>query len=822
MFGGVALPGGASFVSRAVGRHGVARLVTSLVAAMALGLAPMVAFAPAFGGLGDQRYLLPIAGAVAVAAIAGLGLVWARRLGAAARALAALGLLAVYVAVVIAPGPAVVSGPRRLVTSALPLDPLGPELATVAVFCGLATIWAAETALTWRASLLPLAVPLLFTAAGCALSASVAPPPSWLAFAIVLTAVCLAAQPPPRPTTPVDPAESVRPGPIPGTESAASARPGTTPRAESAASARAGTTSRTEPAESARVGTTSRTEPEAAARPGTLSRAETAVAAGEVSGAAAWGPGARREVEAGDEGIQRGLVTGARMVAAVVVALVVVGSVAVTPVVMRWGRGEAFDGRSLFAQPVRPLVQTSPLAQFAAIRSGRLPLSLRIEADAAPQRMRYLSMDRFDGDYWTSVAHYKRAGHRLPAQETQAAGGWEIVEQVTVERPGPLGWLPASGRPEQVSVAGLGVDEETGELALPEGSPIPAAYTIRSRVPIRDEELVASATPASPPRQRSTAVPADLAAKAVQVVGGEFGHPALAQLAAHFAQEGGFTLVDAVQSRSGHGWWHVRQLLELRSGTAEQYASAFAVLARALGYDTRVVVGFVPRPEGSGFRVVGGDIDAWPEVRFTDVGWVPYYPTPGQRSAAETPKPPAPQPEPTPEVTRSALAPPAQEGPAALPGAPGQVRIADAARVSAIAVAVLVLLLAAVPLAKADRRRRRRRGEPNARVLGAWLDTVDRFAEAGLRVPISATPAEVATAAARRFAPALAHDALRLAALHDAAAFGPAPHGPTNAATAWRHATLVRRELRRSLGLVGRLRAALSPRPLLHRRRRPR
>jgi hypothetical protein len=133
-------------------------------------------------------------------------------------------------------------------------------------------------------------------------------------------------------------------------------------------------------------------------------------------------------------------------------------------------------------------------------------------------------------------------------------------------------------------------------------------------------------------------------------------------------------------------------------------------------------------------------------------------------------------------------------------------------------VAVVVLLLGAVPLAKANRRRRRRRGDPNAQVLGAWRDTIDRFAEAGLALPDSATPAEVATSAASRFAKALAHDALRLAALHDAAAYSPAPHGPTNAATAWRHAAHVRRELRGSLRFGRRLRALFSPRPLLRRR----
>jgi transglutaminase-like putative cysteine protease len=675
------------------------------VLAALLGLAPVVAFAPAFAGLHDGRYLLPTAGAVVVTAMAILLLAMVKRLVPAARALAALTVLAVYVAVVVAPGPSWLSGPRRLVTSALPLDPAGPELAAVAALCGIATACAAEAALARPGTLLPLAGPLVFTAAGCALGASVASPPAWLALALALAALCL-------------------------------------------------------------------------------------------------------------------LYRGRQVLTAVVMSLVIVGAVALTPTVSALGRPAPFDGRSLIPQPVRPLVDTSPLAQFAAIRSGRLPLSLRIEADAASGRMRYLSMDRFDGEYWTSVARYRRAGHRLP--EPQPAGeAWTIVEHVTVDRPGPLGWLPASGRPQEVSVAGLGVDEQTGELALPEDRPVPGQYTIRSRVQIWDPELVELATPASPPRERAFTVPADLAVRATEIVRGEFGHPALALLAAHFAQEGGYGADDPAQSRSGHGLLHVRQLLESRRGTAEQYASAFAVLARALGYDTRVVVGFVPREEGSAYRVVGRDIDAWPEVRFTGLGWVPYYPTPGQRSGAQEPgKPPAPQPEPTPSFSRAAIAPPARDDTASGPSIEVEDRIAYVVTLSVAVVAVFAILLGTVPLAKANRRRRRRRGDPNAQVLGAWRDTVDRFAEAGLRLPRSATPAEIALAAGHRFAPGLAPDALRLAALHDAAAYNPIPHGPTNAVTAWQHAKRVRRELRRSLRFGQRLRARFSPRPLLPQRRR--
>lgn len=460
-------------------------------------------------------------------------------------------------------------------------------------------------------------------------------------------------------------------------------------------------------------------------------------------------------------------------------------------------------------------MDTSPLAQFAAIQSGRLPLSLRVEADAPPTRLRYVSLDRFDGEYWTNAAQYRRAGHRLPAAEP---GGptWTVNERITIERAGPLGWLVSSGRPTEVSVAGMGIDESSGEVVIPDDRPVPVEYTVRSEVLIQDPDLVDFAAPASAPRDRIAPVPPDLGRKAAELVGGEFGHPALTLLAEHFAADGGYGVNEPKDAWSGHGILHIRQLLARKQGTAEQYASAFAVMARSLGYDARVVVGFVPREDGSVYRVSGRDIDAWAEVRFQDLGWLPYFPTPGQRAASQ--EPPKPEPEPTPTAAPAPLLPEQTQGATA----PGPLPAGRAALRWLFYIGLLVALIGAavltVPLLKLYRRRRRRRGEPRRQVLGAWRDTVDRFVEAGLPAPASATPRELANAATRRFGSGIGHDSGELARLHDAVAYGVTPHHFTSAANAWRHADHVRRVLRRSLRYRDRIGAMFSPRPLTRRR----
>lgn len=79
-------------------------------------------------------------------------------------------------------------------------------------------------------------------------------------------------------------------------------------------------------------------------------------------------------------------------------------------------------------------------------------------------------------------------------------------------------------------------------------------------------------------------------------------------------------------------------LLITRLGYCQQFATAFALLARSLHYPTRVVVGFLPgRKTADGvYQVRGTDAHAWPEVYFGHFGWVRFEPTPRANSDAAT------------------------------------------------------------------------------------------------------------------------------------------------------------------------------------------
>ena len=71
-------------------------------------------------------------------------------------------------------------------------------------------------------------------------------------------------------------------------------------------------------------------------------------------------------------------------------------------------------------------------------------------------------------------------------------------------------------------------------------------------------------------------------------------------------------------------------------GYCQQFAAAFAVMARTLDIPARVAIGFLqPHPGTSKDEWVykAHDLHAWPEVYFEGSGWVRFEPTPGTRAA---------------------------------------------------------------------------------------------------------------------------------------------------------------------------------------------
>lgn len=173
------------------------RAVAQVVLGGALALVGTVPAARAFapvGGAAPAEVVRGVVVAVVVAVLYGVLAVFWRREAATT----VVGVLAVAgaVAVVAQPGGAVLSGPYRLLSAALPAEPGGPELATVAALAGFAAL--ATAYLVVRGAAVPaLLPPAVVLGLGLALTASAGAPPGWCGpvFVMVAALLVLAGQP---------------------------------------------------------------------------------------------------------------------------------------------------------------------------------------------------------------------------------------------------------------------------------------------------------------------------------------------------------------------------------------------------------------------------------------------------------------------------------------------------------------------------------------------------------------------------------------------------------------------------------------------------
>lgn len=265
------------------------------------------------------------------------------------------------------------------------------------------------------------------------------------------------------------------------------------------------------------------------------------------------------------------------------------------------------------------------------------------------------------------------------------------------------------------------------------------------------------------------------------------------------------------------------------TGYCEQFATAMAVMARAIGIPSRVVLGFAPgelqqQADGSQVIVVRErDAHAWVELWMTGQGWVRFDPTP--RSDGVNPSTSEGSLGFDPRLFVSAPEEPQQSANGPSPGDPGfqdgpqidtgsdpsgLIGLGGSGRGPLPTWIELLVLLGGltilVPAVKMDRRRRRlarvRRGD----VTAAWEEIVDRLRDLGTDLRGDLTPRENAVA----YDPAL----VPLADAYSAAVYGP-PRPSPGAVAAFRSAE---ERMASRYGRLERLGAWLRPRSLRRRR----
>jgi transglutaminase-like putative cysteine protease len=397
---------------------------------------------------------------------------------------------------------------------------------------------------------------------------------------------------------------------------------------------------------------------------------------------------------------------------------------------------------------------------------------------------RLTSLDEFDGTIWRSSYGTNDADGSLPAAvDTDIETG--VVRQTFSISNLAAVWVPAAWEPVAIDPGDNEVDwdERSSTLIVDKNLDTSDGFTyeVESHMPRwRDEDL----------RTASSEVPDDIAATYLDLpevdgsvrdlatdLTADVSAPYDKALALQDYLRGPNYTYD-IDAPKGHSSDALTEFLfDTRIGYCEQFAGAYAVMARLIGLPSRVTVGFTQgirdSRDPSLYQVRGEHAHAWVEVYLDGFGWVIMDPTPGrappgaenwlgvptQQDAAagngtEATTVPGSDPGQPPNVP--AGGPSGDEQRAAVDL--GQARNdgisnagKDGAEVSdTMRIVMQVLLYGAlaylllVPLAITTQHvaRRRRARLPADRVRLAWADTVDRAVAFGTNLPASLTISE--------------------------------------------------------------------------------
>ncbi len=284
-------------------------------------------------------------------------------------------------------------------------------------------------------------------------------------------------------------------------------------------------------------------------------------------------------------------------------------------------------------------------------------------------------------------------------------------------------------------------------------------------------------------------------------------------------------------------WLLTPDSVNFRRGYCEQFATSMAVMARALGIPSRVILGFAPGtagPDGT-ITVTQRDAHSWVELWMPTQGWVRFDPTP--RSQADNPglfqnigfdpseitpvdiedEAAGVLPNTSPADTNlqdilERLLSAEFEDPGIEALTPG-VDIQKPFPLTSVIVGLIALGIAAIPSFKFFRRRRRMSRLRDGDVSAAWDEIVDRLGDMGAQIPRSATPLELATATTDKMVP--------LAVVYGERIYGPdgMVHPSASITKAELSYDLTQVHIQKEYGTARRLFAWLRPGSLRRRRR---
>lgn len=489
-----------------------------------------------------------------------------------------------------------------------------------------------------------------------------------------------------------------------------------------------------------------------------------------------WRIRASKRSIAADPGLTRRAIAGSAVVVAVAV---VVGGVAGTFIAPP--ASSRLVVRDAVQPPFDPLDYPAPLAGFRKytndLRKTKLFSATNLPSGSL---IRLATMDSYNGIVWSVTG---------PGEQTDGSGSFELLGSTIPAPPlftpgaktastfSVLGydnvWLPSLGYMNGLEFGArsgaadpretVRVNTATGTTAVTSGVSRGMTYTVDATAQkVPNDKALKNVPVANVGMPSVTNVPDVIASKAEQYAGGSTSAIQKLRNIERSLKKLGYLshgrASDPVPSRAGEGADRMNDLLQKTPmvGDQEQYTSAFALMARHLGYPVRIVMGFKAHTDGKGtVTFTGNDVTAWDEVAFQGVGWVPFFPTPTKTDAPKDqtvkpklqPQPQVRQPPDTPPKADDLLTPvktkdtkpPKDQHAFVLPIWASYV----IGSLLLIALAIFLPMLI-VALLKRRRRLRRARGPGDRRAAGAWDELVDGFGELGYRVPTVATRLQTA------------------------------------------------------------------------------
>jgi len=295
-----------------------------------------------------------------------------------------------------------------------------------------------------------------------------------------------------------------------------------------------------------------------------------------------------------------------------------------------FGTGSSGHGRGSFA--VSPLV---------SLKSEKLTPSSTVAFTVQTQTPTYwqlTTLDHFDGIVWTASADPGSGTATLPGAPPASVRATERFQISHLSEP----WLPVGEQPLAVSgISRVRWHPETASVTAAGGVHPGTTYTVVSAVPDLSPQLLAGATVphdalSAANLQLPSGIPARVRTLALEVTAGASTPFTKALDLERFFRTKFTYNLDVPPSSTTQDL--VRFLFQTREGFCQQFAGAFAVLARELGLPTRIAIGFTYGEQESGHRWVVRALDAhaWPEVLLAPYGWVAFEPTPGRGAPTET------------------------------------------------------------------------------------------------------------------------------------------------------------------------------------------